>query len=204
MRNLKQSTGINIMVLMVDATDHVTGETGLTLTVTASKDGAAFGSISPTVSERGNGWYNLALTTSHTNTLGDLALHVTGAGADPADLLCSVVAGSLDADVSTRLSTAGYTAPNNAGIATIAGYLDTEIAAILAAVDTEVTAIKTKTDNLPTDTNATLTALTALVDDLESRLTAVRAGLLDNLSNLTAAPPTASQTADAVWSKTLP
>jgi hypothetical protein len=32
---------------------------------------------------------------------------------------------------------------------TIAGYLDTEVAAILAAVDTEVAAIKAKTDNLP-------------------------------------------------------
>lgn len=116
MRNLKQSTATNVMVLMVDATDHVTGETGLTLTVTASKDGAAFAPISPTVTERGNGWYNLALTTAHTDTLGDLALHVTGTGADPADLLCRVVAGSLDADVSTRLATAGYTAPDNVSI----------------------------------------------------------------------------------------
>ena len=34
---------------------------------------------------------------------------------------------------------------------TIAGYIDTEIAAILAAVDTEIAAIKAKTDNLPSD-----------------------------------------------------
>jgi len=39
----------------------------------------------------------------------------------------------------------------DAQLATIAGYLDTEIAAILAAVDTEVAAIKAKTDNLPAD-----------------------------------------------------
>lgn len=45
------------------------------------------------------------------------------------------------------LAAAGYaTAANQT---TIAGYLDTEVAAILAAVDTEVAAIKTKTDNLP-------------------------------------------------------
>lgn len=43
---------------------YVTGKTGLTLTITASKDGAAFGAITPTVTERGNGWYNLALTSS--------------------------------------------------------------------------------------------------------------------------------------------
>lgn len=74
------------MVFMTSSTDHVTGATGLTLTITASKDGGAFGSITPTVTERGSGWYNLALTTSHTDTDGDLALHITAAGADPSDL----------------------------------------------------------------------------------------------------------------------
>lgn len=80
------------MVLMVDSADHITGKTGLTLTITASKDGAAFASISPTVTERGNGWYEVALTTSHTDTLGDLALHITGTSADPSDPLFQVVA----------------------------------------------------------------------------------------------------------------
>jgi len=79
------------MVLMVDSTDHVTGKTGLTLTITASKNGAAFASISPTVNERGSGWYELQLTTAHTDTLGDLALHVTGTAADPTDTLSYVV-----------------------------------------------------------------------------------------------------------------
>lgn len=125
MRNLKQSTTSNVMVLMVDATDHVTGKTGLTLTITASKDGGAFAAITPTVTERGNGWYSVALTGGDTNTLGDLALHITSSGSDPADLLCRVVAGSLDADVSSRLATSGYTAPPTvvaiqAGLATSA------------------------------------------------------------------------------------
>lgn len=88
---LKVSTARNRMVFMVDDTDHVTGKTGLTLTITASKDGAAFGSISPTVTERGDGWYNVALTTSHTDTLGDFALHITGTDADPTDLVDEVV-----------------------------------------------------------------------------------------------------------------
>lgn len=86
MKLLKQSTAYNLMILMVDSADHITGKEGLTLTITASKDGAAFASISPTVTERGNGWYNLALTTSHTNMVGDLAIHVTSAGADPTDV----------------------------------------------------------------------------------------------------------------------
>lgn len=120
MRQLKQSTAANVMVFMTDSTDHVTGKASLTLTITASKDGGAFASISPTVTERGSGWYSLALTTSHTDTLGDLALHVTATGADPTDLLCRVSARVVD-DV---LPTASYTAPDNALISAIAGYTD--------------------------------------------------------------------------------
>lgn len=126
MRNLKQSATANVMVFMTDAADHVSGKASLTLTITASKDGTAFASITPTVTERGNGWYALALTTSHTDTLGDLALHITGAGADPTDLLCRIVAGSLDADVSSRLASASYTAPDNASA--IAAAIATRVA----------------------------------------------------------------------------
>ncbi|MCG3176986.1 MAG: hypothetical protein MOGMAGMI_01950 [Candidatus Omnitrophica bacterium] len=132
MRKAKQSTAKNVMVLMVDSTDHVTGKAGLTLTITASKDGGAFASISPTVTERGNGWYSLALTASHTDTLGDLALHISGAAADPADMVLLVEARSVD-DV---LPTASYTAPDNAGIAAngaaIAALNDITVADILA------------------------------------------------------------------------
>jgi hypothetical protein len=146
MRKAKQSTAKNVMVLMVGAADHITGLAGLTLTITLSKDGAAFAGIAPTVTDRSNGWYNVALTASHTDTLGDLALHITGAAADPVDMVLLVEAGATDADVSTRLATAGYTAPDNATITLIAGY----------------------------------------TDELETRLTAGRAALLDNLSNLDA------------------
>ena len=120
MRQLKQSTAANVMVFMTDSADHVAGKAGLTLTITASKDGAAFASISPTVTDRGSGWYSLALTTSHTDTLGDLAIHATATGADPTDLLCRVSARVVD-DV---LPTASYTAPDNATITAIAGYTD--------------------------------------------------------------------------------
>lgn len=61
-------------------------------------------------------------------------------------------------------------------LATVAGYIDTEVASILAAVDTEIAAIKAVTDLLP---NAG--ALSDLAT-LAGRLTALRAGYLDNLS----------------------
>ncbi len=47
-----------------------------------------------------------------------------------------------------------------ASVNTVAGYIDTEVAAILAAVDTEVAAIKAKTDNLPASPAAVGSAMT--------------------------------------------
>jgi hypothetical protein len=76
---------------MVDSTDHVSGKTGLTLTITASKNGAAFASITPTVTELTYGLYSLALTSSHTDTLGDLTVHCTGTAADPSDIISQVL-----------------------------------------------------------------------------------------------------------------
>jgi hypothetical protein len=92
MRELKQSTAANLAVFMTDSSDHVSGKAGLTLTIAASKDGAAFASISPTVTELTAGWYKLALTSSHTDTLGDLAVHVTATGADPTDFVSRIIA----------------------------------------------------------------------------------------------------------------
>ena len=57
------------------------------------------------------------------------------------------------ADVQSGLATA-------ASLTTVAGYIDTEVAAILAAVDTEVAAIKAKTDNLPASPAAVGSAMT--------------------------------------------
>jgi hypothetical protein len=53
---------------------------------------------------------------------------------------------NAEMEARTLLAAAYGTAANQV---TIAGYIDTEVAAILAAVDTEVAAIKTKTDALP-------------------------------------------------------
>ena len=91
MKMIRQKTATNVMVLMTESADHVTGIDGLTLTIKLSKDGGVFTSISPTVIGRGDGWYNIALTTSHTDTLGDLTLHIDGGiTADPTDVLMSV------------------------------------------------------------------------------------------------------------------
>lgn len=80
-----------ILFLMVDSTDHVTPKTGLSPTVTISKNGGAFGSPAGTTAEVGNGWYKLTPTAADTNTQGGLILHATGTAADPADVYCQVL-----------------------------------------------------------------------------------------------------------------
>ena len=80
---------------MVDSTDHITGKTGLTVTVTLSKAGGSFGAAGGTVTEISSGWYKIALTTTDTNTVGDLAYHCTSTGADPTDFTDQVTAGDL-------------------------------------------------------------------------------------------------------------
>lgn len=82
-----------IPFLMVDSTDHVTGKTGLTPTVTVRKMGGSFGSASATVSEIANGWYLLSGSglASDLDTLGTTIFHATGSGADPADFAINTV-----------------------------------------------------------------------------------------------------------------
>lgn len=88
----QSSTAYPLVFFMVDSTDHVTGKTGLTPTVTLSKAGGSFASPSGTVSEIGSGWYQVAGNATDTGTLGALVLHATGTGADPVDQVYEVVA----------------------------------------------------------------------------------------------------------------
>ena len=70
---------------MISSTDHITAKTGITPTVNLSKAGAAFGAAGGAVTEISNGWYKVALSTTDTNTLGDLVYYITGTGADDTD-----------------------------------------------------------------------------------------------------------------------
>jgi hypothetical protein len=175
-----------IDVLLTSSTDHITGLTGATPTVTRSKSGGAFAAITGTVAEVGNGVYKITPAAGDVDTLGELALHVTAAGADPADLLRQVVAFNpyavanlgltdLDAAVSSRLATSGYTAPDNADIATI--LTDVAPTAIAGAVQTGLTS---------------------------QGYTTVRAGYLDTLNGLvTAVWAAATRTLSAIANVTV-
>lgn len=90
---IKQSqTAVPLTFVMVDSSDHVTPKTGLTPTVTLSKNGAAFAAPAGAVSEIGSGWYKVAANATDSNTLGVLDLHATAGGADPQDEEFLVVA----------------------------------------------------------------------------------------------------------------
>ena len=115
MRQLAVNTARYIMVFMTDASDHITGKAGLTLTITASKAGGAFAAITPTVADLGSGWYSLYLTAAHTNTLGDFALHVTAALADPTDIAAEVVTEVEDKVWDEVLTGATHNVPTSAG-----------------------------------------------------------------------------------------
>ncbi|OQW51348.1 MAG: hypothetical protein A4C66_13990 [Nitrospira sp. HN-bin3] len=91
---IKQSTAsYPLLFFMTDSTDHITGKTGLSPTVTLSKNGGSFASPSGAVSEIASGWYKVAANATDSNTLGPLTLHATGTGADPFDgIVANIVA----------------------------------------------------------------------------------------------------------------
>ena len=90
--------------LMVLASDHVTGATGKTVTVTLSKAGGAFAAAVGTVTEIGNGWYSIRLTAADTDTPGDLAFHCTATACDDTDFVDQVL--ESDATNTTTRTTA--------------------------------------------------------------------------------------------------
>lgn len=151
---MKLATAVDKLIFMTDSTDHVAGKTGLTLTITASKAGGAFAAITPTVTERGNGWYSLALTTGHTDTLGDLGLHITATGADPTDLLWEVTP-EVIGQLADGAVTAAKLADNSIDAATFAADVATLIRSYLglgsANLDSQLSGISSKTTNLPGD-----------------------------------------------------
>lgn len=81
----QNSTTHPIPFLMVSSTDSKTGLTGLSPIINVSKDGGSFGLASGSVSELSFGWYSWAGNAFDRNTLGELAIHASGAGADITD-----------------------------------------------------------------------------------------------------------------------
>lgn len=128
---LKQSqTAQHLVFLMVDSADHITGKTGLSPTVTLSKNAAAFGAAAGAITEISSGWYKVAGNATDTGTLGPLALHATATGADPTDTLFVVVAYDPQDTVRLGLTALPNAVPDAAGGLPVTGSQLTAIPAI--------------------------------------------------------------------------
>lgn len=78
---LKQSTALTVPVFAHDENgDAVLSKVDGNWTKRISKNGAAFGAMTITITEMENGWYSMPLSTSHTDTLGLLTITLTASG----------------------------------------------------------------------------------------------------------------------------
>lgn len=106
MFQLKQSTAIDLCFFAHDANgDAVTGKINGDWTKRISKNGAAFGAMTVTITELENGWYALPGTTSHTDTAGLLTMTFTATGVKQVNLQYMVRARIID-DVPTAVENA--------------------------------------------------------------------------------------------------
>lgn len=114
MQQIKQSTATLALVFrLVSSSDHVTPLTGVTPTVTLSKNGGVFASPSGAVTEIGSGFYKVAANATDSNTLGMLALAATASGADAAAMAYDVVA-NVESDSISAI--AGLSIPSASAI----------------------------------------------------------------------------------------
>lgn len=135
------STRRRIPVLLVDATDGYTPETGLsTFTVNVSQNGTILGSQTQTLTEVGNGIYYYTLGTGAVNTLGWVTVNVSATGCRNYNAIVQIMA--YDAMDVVRL---GLTAIPNAAQG-LAGSLPTANASgQVTLTDNGITAAKIDT-----------------------------------------------------------
>ncbi|WP_406699230.1 hypothetical protein V5E97_10170 [Singulisphaera sp. Ch08] len=194
---LKQSqTAQPLLFLLVDSTDHITGQTGLSPTVTLSKNGGTFATPAGAVTELANGWYKVAGNATDTATLGPLLLHGTATGADPCDDRYDVVA------YDPQSASLGLTLAKTTNIT---GFNDIAATAVVSggAITTSGGAVSTVTT---VGTLTTYTGNTPQTGDSFARIGANGAGLTalgdTRLANLDAAVSTRSTYAGADTSGT--
>jgi hypothetical protein len=87
---IKKNATFSVGFLMVDATDHVTPETGLTVTGQRAIDSGAFGAITGSISEVSNGIYRLDGSAADSNGA-TITFRFSSAGA--ADTFITIITG---------------------------------------------------------------------------------------------------------------
>ena len=81
----QNNSTIPLPFLMTLNTDHITGATGRTPTVTIRNALGAFLPPNGAVSETGGGWYSLSPAPADASVPGPLILHAVANGCDPSD-----------------------------------------------------------------------------------------------------------------------
>lgn len=155
---LKQSTAYTQTFFMVSSTDHLAAKTAASPVVNLAKAGAAFGAAGGAVTEIANGWYKVALSTTDTNTLGDLSFHITGTGADDVDFREQVFARTVDDLMAT------FTLPTNFSSLSVDASGRVDVGKVLGTAQTAG------------DLKASLNTLQADTDDIQTRLPAALVG----------------------------
>lgn len=173
MKDVLQNTARGFWVFADDASAIGTGMTGLTITAEISKGGAAFATVAPTITERGEGLYWIVPIAAHRDTLGETAWRFAATGAVIAPRVENVVA--YDAQL---------TAVGAAVAADIVSAADirTELAVELGRIDENTSAAKT----------LTAATLATLFDDSDAsqQLSDFFAGLIDRFDDATDVPVT--------------
>lgn len=132
-----QSSTEAFAIFVDSSTDNITGVTGVATEIETnmvlSKAGGAFASVAPTVTEIGNGWYSVAPSASHRDTLGSAVWRSTATGANSVEVGHRVV----DPKVTLAATQPSYApakagdqmdiidAPNATGVAVIKNGLST-------------------------------------------------------------------------------
>jgi hypothetical protein len=101
-RQLLLNQDYTFLIFMSDNTGA--GVTGLTLGVDQSYNGAAFSTISPTVTERADGWYSVTVDSTDLATEGECVFLFYGSGAENQAIVTQV--GVLESGAAGGLSTA--------------------------------------------------------------------------------------------------
>jgi hypothetical protein len=171
--------------------------------VTISKNAAAFASPSGAVTEVSSGWYKLAANATDSNTLGVLALHATGTGADPTDMiLANIVAYDPQDTVRLGLTAMPNVASGNAGALLVAGTGTAALNVSSGNVAGSVASVSGAVGSVTSGVNAvqlagqTITAATGVTFPASvASPTNITAGTITTVTNLTNAPTSGDLTA---------
>jgi hypothetical protein len=138
---LKQSTALTVQVFVHDANgDGITGIADGSFTKRISKGAGAWGAMTVTITEGEAGWYFLPLSTTHTDTLGMLAVSLSASGAKRVNLQWPVSARVLD-DLATGAQATAIQADTDdiqtrLPAALVSGRMDSSTGAMAASVVT--------------------------------------------------------------------